>query len=73
MVKKLGPGLMLVGFTGTLLAADAFIGTWKLNVAKSKFAAGTEAKELTAVVAEDGANLVVTVKGTAGDGTVSSR
>lgn len=68
MVKKLVLGLMLVGFTGTLLAADAFIGTWKLNVAKSKFAAGTEAKEITAVVAEDGANMVVTVKGTTGDG-----
>lgn len=68
MVKKLVFGLMFVSFTGTLLAADAFTGTWKLNVAKSKFAAGTEAKELTAVVTEEGANLVVTVKGTAGDG-----
>ena len=68
MVKKLVLGLTLLSFTGTLLAADAFTGTWKLNVAKSKFAAGTEVKELTVVVAEQGANLAVTVTGTAGDG-----
>lgn len=71
MVKKLvlGLALALVGFTGTLLAADAFTGTWKLNVAKSKLAPGTEVKDLTVVVAEQGDDFVVTVKGTAGDGT----
>ncbi len=68
MVKKLVLALTVLSFTGTLLAADAFTGTWKLNVAKSKLAAGMEVKELTAVLAEEGANLVVTVKGTAGDG-----
>ena len=68
MMKKLVLGLMLLSFTGTLLAADAFTGTWKLNVAKSKLAAGTEVKEITVVVAEQGDNLAVTVKGTAGDG-----
>ena len=69
MVKKLMLGLALVGFTATLLAADAFTGTWKLNVAKSKLTPGTEVKEITVVVAEEGANLAVAVKGTAGDGT----
>lgn len=71
MAKKVMLGLALLGFTGTVLAlaADAFTGTWKLNVAKSKLAPGTEAKEITVVVAEEGANLVVTVKGTAGDGS----
>jgi hypothetical protein len=69
MVKKLMLGLALVGFTGTLLAADAFTGTWKLNVAKSKLAPGTEVKEIIVVVAEEGANLAIAVKGTAGDGT----
>jgi hypothetical protein len=57
MVKKLVLGLMLLGFTDTLLAADAFTGTWKLNVAKSKYAAGMEVKEVTVVVAEQGDNL----------------
>ena len=40
MVKKLVLGLTLVGFTATLLAADVFTGTWKLNVAKSKNRSG---------------------------------
>jgi hypothetical protein len=69
MVKKLMVGLALVCFTGPLFAADAFTGTWKLNVAKSKFAPGTEVKDLTVVVAEQGENLEVTVNGTSGDGT----
>ena len=69
MVKRLIVGLALVCFTGTLFAADAFTGTWKLNVAKSKLAPGTEVKDLTVVVAEQGQNLVVTVKGTGGDGS----
>jgi hypothetical protein len=68
MVKKLVLGLALLSFTSTLLAADAFTGTWKLNVAKSTFAAGTEVKDVTVVVAEQGADLVVAVKGIAGDG-----
>jgi hypothetical protein len=68
MLKKLALGLTLLGFTGTLLAADAFSGTWKLNVAKSKLASGTDVKELTVVVAEQGENLAITVNGTAGDG-----
>jgi hypothetical protein len=69
MLKKLVLGLALLSFTGPLLAADAFTGTWKLNVAKSKLAPGTEVKDLTVVIAEQGENLVVTVKGTGGDGT----
>ena len=68
MMKTLVLGLMLLCVTGTLLAADAFSGTWKLNVAKSKLAAGTEVKEITVVIAEQGDNLAVTVTGTAGDG-----
>ena len=68
MMKTLVLGLMLLGFTDTLLAADAFSGTWKLNVAKSTFAAGTEVKEVTVVIAEQGDNLAVAVTGTAGDG-----
>jgi len=68
MVKKLVLGLTLVCCAATLSAADAFTGTWTLNVAKSKFAAGTEVKEVNVVVAEQGANLAITVKGTAASG-----
>lgn len=68
MVKRLVLGLALLSFTGTLLAADVFTGTWKLNVAKSTFAPGTEVKDVTVVVAEQGGNLAVTATGTTGDG-----
>jgi hypothetical protein len=43
-------------------AADANIGTWKLNDAKSKFSAGA-AKNTTVVVAASGDSIKVTVDG----------
>jgi hypothetical protein len=50
------------------LAADAFVGTWKLNEAKSKIGAGSP--KLTTVTYEDaGDNMKVTVEGTSADGT----
>ncbi len=63
MTKKLLVGLMVLGFTGAVSAADQFAGTWKLNAAQSKFAAGMEIKENTVVVVEQAANLSVTAKG----------
>jgi hypothetical protein len=48
-------------------AADANIGTWKLNEAKSKFAPGSP-KNITVVYEEVGDNLKVTVDGTDGAG-----
>jgi hypothetical protein len=69
-MKKLICGLLVLGAfgVGSLWAADGFAGTWKLNVAKSKFAKGHELKDETIVIAEQGDNRVVTVKGTDGDG-----
>lgn len=50
------------------LAADAFVGTWKLNEAKSKIAAGSP--KLTTVIYEAaGDSVKVTVDGISGDGT----
>jgi len=50
--------LLLAGFglAGSLLAADPSVGTWKLNVAKSKSAPSTQAplKEQTYVIREIG-------------------
>jgi len=69
MLKNVTLGLTLLSLTATLLAADAFTGTWKLNVAKSKLSAGTEVKEVTVVITEQGDKLGVEVKGIAGDGT----
>ena len=47
------------------LAADANVGTWKLNSAKSKFAPGTP-KNDTVMVEVAGDNLKITVDGTDG-------
>jgi hypothetical protein len=53
----------------TLLAAnDPFLGTWKLNVAKSKGTAGTLSKEETVVFASDGNGIKRTVTGVDADG-----
>lgn len=68
MVKMLALGLTVLSFTGTLLAADAFTGTWKLNVAESKYSAGMAPKDVTVVIAEKGADMTVSATGTAGDG-----
>ena len=38
----------------TLSAADSFVGTWKLNIAKSKYAPGPAPKSLTATYTQDG-------------------
>src|SRR5580765_3233451 len=52
---------------GVSLAADANLGTWKLNEAKSKIPAGS-AKNTTVVYAMVGDSVKVTVDGTTGDG-----
>lgn len=68
MMKKLVCGLLVAGSFGfgLLWAADAFSGTWKLNVTKSKFSRSHEIKEETATITEQGENRVVTVKGMTG-------
>src|SRR6266849_4391783 len=48
-------------------AADGFIGTWKLNEAKSKLSAGTP-KNTTVVYEAAGDDVKVTVEGTDTDG-----
>ena len=61
--------LVVVSFVGVAaaLAADANVGTWKLNAAKSKFTPGTP-KNDTVIVEVAGDNMTVTVNGTDGDG-----
>ena len=54
--------LGLVG-AAVCLAADGFLGTWKLNEAKSKLAPGT-AKNSTVVYSTMGDNMMVTIDGT---------
>jgi hypothetical protein len=61
----------LLGLAATLVAADPFAGTWKLNLEKSKYKTGTPPKEQTATIAEAGSDLEVTISGTAADGTAT--
>jgi hypothetical protein len=66
-MKKFVYVLVVALSVGMLWAADAFSGTWKLNPAKSKFPKGFETKEMTVVMAEQGANMAVTAKGVGTD------
>jgi hypothetical protein len=50
-------------------AKDPAFGTWKLNVAKSKFSPGPTPKESTLTIEPDGPGRKVSVTGVAGDGT----
>jgi hypothetical protein len=52
------------------LAADAFVGTWKLNESKSKIAPGSP-KNTTVVYEAAGDSVKVTTDGTNGDGKPS--
>ena len=64
--------MAILGLVSTLWAADLTVGTWKLNVAKSKFAPNTEAptKELTQVKRELGNGQVeIAETGTRTDGS----
>ena len=74
MIKKFVCGLLVLssfGF-GLLGADDPFVGTWKLNVAKSKFAKGREVKESTVIIVRQGDNAMVTVNGIDGAGKAIS-
>jgi hypothetical protein len=70
MIRKLlCVALALGSSAGVLLAADAFTGTWKLDVAKSSFASDDPApRELTLTFTEQGGHLTQTMSRTGADG-----
>jgi hypothetical protein len=62
--------VMVVVASGVLLAqSNPFVGTWKLNLAKSKFISGTPPKEGMFTVQRVGDEDQITVNGTAADGS----
>jgi len=61
--------MAVLAFTVIAWGADTNVGTWKLNLDKSKYKTGTPPKEQTVTIAEAGSDLDVTISGTAGDGT----
>jgi hypothetical protein len=56
--------LSVLGLAGALYAADSFSGTWKLNLAKSKYEPGPAPKETIVTVVEGKSLTDVTVTGT---------
>src|ERR1700732_3993897 len=66
--KTLLVGAIIAIGTGTALAADPVIGTWKLNLAKSTFSPGPAPKSQTRTYAESADGMTLTVKTTAADG-----
>ena len=72
MLKKFVLGMMILGFVSAASAADVYTGTWKLNVAKSKYSPGPAPKAVTVVIAEKGADYSVSATGTDGAGKPTS-
>ena len=53
-MKGITLAVALFGLAGLLAAADPSIGTWKMNVVKSKIKPGPAPKSVTATYSEDG-------------------
>ena len=68
-MRKILYSVVMLALATPLFASDPFVGTWKLDSAKTKYTTGTPPRELTAVIEEQGANLVVTATGTSADGS----
>ena len=62
--------VMSLAASGILLAEDdLFVGTWKLNVAKSKYSGRPTPKSLTRTVVARGSGETITYQGVAADGS----
>lgn len=66
--------LFLILLTPTLRAADPYVGTWKLNSAKSEYKGGPPPREQSASITKVGTDLDHKIAGTAADGSrISAR
>jgi hypothetical protein len=72
IIKTLIVGAILAIGTSAASAADAVIGTWKLNVAKSTFSPGPAPKSQIRTYAESAQGIVLTLKIVAADGKEST-
>jgi hypothetical protein len=66
-MKRMLPLAMLMA-AATLLASDPAVGTWKLNLAKSKFSPGPPPKSVTTTISEDDGWLVSKAEGVDSEG-----
>jgi hypothetical protein len=62
--------VMVVGGTALAQSSNVEVGTWKLNLAKSKYKAGRAPKRATHKIESAGAGIKTIVDGVSGDGTV---
>ena len=68
-MRKIMYVIAILALAIPLFAADPFVGTWKLDPAKSKYTAGTPSKDVTLVIEEQGENYQVTATGSYQDGS----
>jgi hypothetical protein len=61
--------ISLLALATVAIAADPTVGTWKLNIAKSKLGPNTTVKELFIVTQEVGTDFETIFKGTAANGS----
>jgi hypothetical protein len=65
--------VVCLALAGSMLAdSTAFVGTWKLNLDKSKYPAGQAPKSLTRTVSADGDTVTYKFEGVGADGTAFS-
>jgi hypothetical protein len=60
--------LILLAPAVAVMAADLFVGTWKLDPAKAKYTAGTGPQQLTVTISASGSDLDIVEKGTGASG-----
>jgi hypothetical protein len=72
ILRTLFIGAIFAIGTGTALAADPAVGTWKLNLAKSTFSPGPGPKSQTRSYVESAQGMSLTIKTTAADGKEST-
>lgn len=68
-MKAFTVALMLIGFSGAASAADPFVGTYKLNPAKSATTGGQTPPDMTLTISEEGGNLLIATSARAADGS----
>jgi hypothetical protein len=65
----LAVAVICLGVSGLVMAQDnPLVGTWKLNLDKSKYSAGTAPKSMTRTVSVDGENVKYSFEGVGSDG-----
>jgi hypothetical protein len=72
LMQKLLSTFVLLAFATTLFAKSPFVGTWKLDSAKTKYTAGPAPKDVTLVIEEQGDDLQIAATGVNADGSTFS-